>query len=145
MTLAVEERIIHSRTLGFAIRAKVYEDRVHFTIYEIMGWVEGESADRYDRAIYRRIDTGGVSALVDTLQDAAPYLHGEVKWDGCANWHFDEQDRGMLHSCGRADLQRLGEIMVFCWDLAAKMCPKWIDKAIDKSVGIPDPTSDMGK
>jgi len=62
---------------------------------------------------------------IDCEEGAEPYLHGHVKWDGCSNWHFDEQDRAMLHCCSREDLTRIGEVMAACWDWAAELCPKW--------------------
>jgi hypothetical protein len=56
------------------------------------------------------------------------YLHGSVKWDGCSNWYFDEQDRNMLHGCDKADLQRLGIVMAFCWDWTVELCQKSMHK-----------------
>jgi HNH endonuclease len=34
-------------------------------------------------------------------------------------------DRVMLHGCCKADVQRFGDVMALCWDLAAEMCPAW--------------------
>jgi hypothetical protein len=70
----------------------------------------------------------GAMGSGDTTNDvtaAEVFLHGEVKWDGCSNWHFDEQERVMLHGCSRDDLTKIGAIMAACWDWTAELCPKW--------------------
>lgn len=60
-------------------------------------------------------------APVDTIEESEPYLHGDVKWDGCSNWSFDEQERCVLHGCNRQDLFNLGEVMARCWDWADEL------------------------
>ena len=59
------------------------------------------------------------------MDESEVYLHGIVKWDGCSNWHFDEQDRVMLHGCSREDLTNLGELMAKCWDYAKENLESW--------------------
>ena len=59
------------------------------------------------------------------MEDADVYLHGSVKWDGCSNWYFDQQDRVMLHGCSRADLVNIGEVMAKCWDYARCNLESW--------------------
>lgn len=34
-------------------------------------------------------------------------------------------ESGMMHSCDRNGLQRVGDVMAHCWDYAAKHCPGW--------------------
>lgn len=97
--------------LSFTVIAMVHSHSVVFTIYEIMAWEEG------DVPLY-----GDYS---DSLETAAVFLHGSVKWDGCSNWHFDAQDACMLHGCSREDLTRMGEVMGRCWDWAAQLLPNW--------------------
>jgi hypothetical protein len=63
--------------------------------------------------------------IYDIYEPDDRYLHGNVKWDGCSNWHFDAQDFVMLHGCCREDLQRIGDIMALCWDFTAILCPEW--------------------
>jgi hypothetical protein len=121
----VERRVMHSRDLGFTIVAVAHRHRVDFTIYDVEGWAEGETKGEYDRPVWHRAGAHSHPDAVDTLEEAEPYLHGEVTWDGCSNWHFDEQDRVMLHGCCKADVQRFGDVMALCWDLAAEMCPAW--------------------
>ena len=52
------------------------------------------------------------------------FLSGGVKWDGCSNWKFDEQERVMLHGCSREDLVIFGQIMAECWDWAFDLMPQ---------------------
>ena len=121
----LDRHVRHSCELDFTIVAEVHEYRVHFTIYDIEGWQEGDTKGVYDSPGWHRAGSGTHPDFVDSLDDAQAYLHGEVKWDGCSNWHFDEQDRVMLHGCSRANVQRFGEVMALCWDWTAELCPAW--------------------
>lgn len=57
------------------------------------------------------------------IDSAGVYLSGEVKWDGCSNWRFDEQDDCMLHACSREELSRFSEAMQLCYDWAKELLP----------------------
>lgn len=114
----IEQHTRHENDLGFTIIATVYSHWVEFILYEIKGW-DSSGAPHWNR---KDADTWDP---VDSLEESEPYLHGDVKWDGCSNWHFDEQDRVMLHGCGRHDLTKIGEVMGFCWDWTAELCPYW--------------------
>ena len=61
------------------------------------------------------------------FQEAAPFVHGHVKWDGCSNWYFDAQDSCMIHGCDKDDLLNLGKVLGACWDWTKELCPKWQD------------------
>ncbi len=52
--------------------------------------------------------------------DEKPDLTGWVKWDGCSNWEVD----GYFHSCSRAELEQLGQVLARCWDWAAELLPR---------------------
>lgn len=116
--------IRHDKALGFTIVATPHDYHVDFVIYDIEGWVEGATDGVFDVPTWHR--AGSSSDWAKTLEEAEPYLHGSVKWDGCSNWHFDEQDRVMLHGCRREDVLRFGEVMAKCWDWTAELCPHWI-------------------
>jgi hypothetical protein len=94
--------IKHFPDLGFTVAAWPQGHYVDFNVYEIVEFQE--------------------SSTPGTIE---PYLHGYVKFDGCSNWYFDQQDRVMLHGCTRADVLRFGEIMAACWDWAAEIIPIW--------------------
>jgi|HubBroStandDraft_2_1064218.scaffolds.fasta_scaffold141923_3 hypothetical protein len=58
----------------------------------------------------------------ENLLEANVFLHGDIKWDGCSNWYFDEQDNVMLHFCGVKSASSLGRLMERMYDItAAKM------------------------
>lgn len=111
--------IKHLDDIGYTVKAD-YKDAdlfVEFDIYQIEGkdlnGVRGYESQDDDE-----------SSVTD-LSDAAIFIAGSVKWDGCSNWRFDEQDRGWIHGCSRADLVNMGEVMARCRDLAATLIPKW--------------------
>ena len=116
-------RVIHSTDLQFTILAVTHDYHVDFTIYDIEGWLEGETKGQYDRPVWHKAGAKASPNPVETIDEAEPYLHGSVKWDGCSDWHFDEQDRCYLHGCSKADVQRFGDVMALCWDLAAEILP----------------------
>ena len=115
----------HDKVLGFTVVATPHDFHVDFVIYDIEGWVEGDAKGVFDAPSWHKAGSGTHPDWVSTLAEAEPYLHGTVKWDGCSNWYFDEQDRVMLHGCSREDVLRFGEVMALCWDWTAELCPRW--------------------
>lgn len=111
--------IKHFDDLAFTVVATPHSHRVEYVIYDCVGYTED------GKPLWSHKKPECCSDLVDCVSDAAIYLHGSVKWDGCSNWHFDEQDRVMLHGCSREHLLRLGEVMARCWDWTAVLCPAW--------------------
>lgn len=106
----------HFLDLRFTVEASAYQHHVDFRIFDICGWMEGETKGVFDVPIWDG---------AERLEDAPVYLHGFVKWDGCSNWHFDEQERVMLHGCGISDIQRFGDILAACWNWTGELCPAW--------------------
>lgn len=119
------KEVRHLPDLWFTVVAEPGEYSVDYTVYDIVGFLEGETQDVYDQPVWAKSTATGNTGETDTLDQAEVYLHGSVKWDGCSNWYFDEQDRGMLHACQRVDLQRFGDAMALCWDWTAELCPRW--------------------
>lgn len=115
----------HVPELNFTVVADVYEYHVDFTIYDIAAWVQSTKVGEFDTPEWPERGTAFGGQTVAELEKAEVYLHGSVKWDGCSNWHFDEQDRAMLHGCHRKDLTRYGEILAACWDWTAETLPSW--------------------
>lgn len=123
----LDRQIKHFNDLYFTVVAEAHEYRVEFKIYEILGWEDGDSQEKtYGRPLYRRAGAHSSGDTVETLEESEVYLSGFVKWDGCSNWRFDEQDRCMLHGCSKADVQRFGDVMAACWDWTAELCPNWM-------------------
>ena len=121
----VQPSVRHLRELDFTIVAVPHSHHVEFTVYDIEGWREGPTPGVFDLPLWHKAGAPSYPDAVETLAEAEPYLHGSVKWDGCSNWHFDEQDRLMLHGCSRRDVLRFGKVMAMCWDWAADLCPSW--------------------
>lgn len=121
------------KEIGFTVVAVAYRYHVEYTVYEIAGLEMHEAPDVAGvdarrplfTPLWPRKGSTSSSDTVDSLSDAAVFLHGQVKWDGCSNWHFDEQDRVMLHGCTRTDLSNIGRVLEWCWDQTAIWCPRW--------------------
>ena len=121
MTIEAPEKLIrHELDLRFTIVASPHDYWVDFKIYDIV-----EAHDDGKSFSWPRIGAEHGMDVVTRLDWAEPYLSGGVKWDGCSNWQFDEQERCMLHACYREGLLRLGEVMARCWDWTAELCPNW--------------------
>ena len=112
---------------GFTVVAIASEYYVNFTVYDTDGFGCNEAGEP-TVPLYHKSGSPCYPDPVESLNDAEPYLHGGVKWDGCSNWHFDEQDRVMLHGCTRSDLERIGAIMAACWDWTAELLLSWDGK-----------------
>ena len=125
----IADRIVHLEELDFTIVAVAHEFYVEYTVFDIFGWGKGESGE-YDAPIWCREVDGTWHRPFTTLDEAQPYLHGAVKWDGCSDWHFDEQDRCELHGCSKEDVQRFGAVMAICWDMTAELCPQWYRREV---------------
>ncbi len=95
---------------GFTILATHYEYRTRFEVYKIAG-TQDDGTLLYDRK-------GATSwpDPVETLDEAQMFLSGDVKWDGCSNWVFEEPP--MIHFCSRQELVDVGLVLAACWDLA---------------------------
>jgi len=112
----------HFRELMFTVVATPHTYHVDYKIYDTFGysWHEGS----FDKPVYPLAE-GGLSDITGDLGKAEMYIHGSVKCDGCSNWHFDEQDRLMLHGCCKSDVQRFGDILAICWDWTSELCLSW--------------------
>ena len=106
--------IKHFNEMRFTVVATPDRCKVSFVIYDIAELFESVPC-------WHRAGASCWPDSVDTLEEAEVYLTGEVKIDGCSDWHFDEQDRLMLHGCSRDDVERFGKIMAACWDWATEI------------------------
>lgn len=88
---------------------------VDFTVKKIVSLHEDGTPASWE------CDTFGQAERIET---ASTYLHGFIRWDGCSNWHFDEQDRVMLHFCGRSMLADVGILLTRMYDLAREHMPE---------------------
>jgi len=109
--------------IDFVISAIPDEWRVQFVAYEVKGRDDNAEAKPFFQHA-----NGEDFDYTYYIGQAAPYLSGYVKWDGCSDWHFDQQEKAMLHACSREGLARFGNVMQACWDLTAELCPRWRSK-----------------
>lgn len=86
---------------------------MEFTAFEIIGKYE-DGKPLFHKANYQ--DGGD---MVESASEAQPYFSGSIKWDGCANVQFDEQESCMLHFCGLKDALKIANMIKAVYDLAA--------------------------
>ena len=111
------------RDIGFtAIANPIGDDKVYVVRFEIYTIV-GTDCDR--KVYWQKRGVPTRPKPVENIDDAELYLHGDVKWDGCSNWYFYEQDRVMLHFCGLKDIQSVGQVMERCWHWAGELMTNW--------------------
>jgi hypothetical protein len=107
------------KDLQFYVVATPHSHYVDYAIYDI----EGEYSD--ETPLFHKKGSITSPDPVEEIENAEPYLHGSVKWDGCSDWHFDAQEGVMLHGCSRNDISRFGEVMARCWDWTQDLCENW--------------------
>lgn len=110
----------HFKELNFTVVATPDEYHVDYTIYE------HEGIETNGNVLFHRKGSLHSPDPVENIDDSEAYISGSVKWDGCSNWNFDEQDRGvMLHGCTKEDVVNLGLILGECWDWTESLCDHW--------------------
>lgn len=108
----------HMDAHSFTVTAIVHPHHVEFFGYRITGTSVGNPEERMweNRMGSHEPDFGKATA----------YFSGAVKWDGCSNWKFDEQESGvMLHACDRNIMTDVAETMSACWDWASELLSTW--------------------
>lgn len=114
--------ILHDRTLseyGFTIVLDVKSHWMDLVCYEIARIDDG-------KMLYLIKDYHHTAEWTEHLHKAQPFLRGSVKWDGCSNLSFSEQDDGSnLHFCGRKMAAKVGKLLDRLYDLAEEHIPHW--------------------
>jgi hypothetical protein len=122
-TGVVLERIVrHFNSLGYTVVAKPRGYFVYYDIYAHEGIECGT-----EKPLFHKKGSPSYPDPVETVEEADIFAHGDVKWDGCSNWYFDEQDSVMLHGCCKDDVLNIGKILAECWDWTKDICPNWLD------------------
>jgi len=116
--VGTEENARWFKDLSFYVVATPGSSWVEYVGYSA---VEGEDGPSFEKAESPSFDRTA------KLSEAAEFFSGEVKWDGCSNWTFKEQDRNMIHGCDRTDLVNLGLVLAACWDWTRELLPTWIE------------------
>lgn len=98
---------------------------VDFKAYEVIG-TEGDDGPLIFETPGSQTPFPGTTKL----EEAAVYVHGDVKWDGCSNWHFDHQDEVMLHFCDKDSAVKIGALLGRMYDIAKELMPDtWHERA----------------
>lgn len=114
-----KERIFHWEDIGYTVWTKTYSHWVEFKTYYLLWIKDGKPS-------WNRSGHDSSPDPVELLSEAEVFCSGDVKWDGCANFHFDEQERCMLHTCGRDGIANIGILLGRVHDLAKELCPNWL-------------------
>lgn len=105
--------------LQFLVSARIDDAVVYFEIFNVFG------TNSDGQPLFESKHTDVSIDHVSDFTQATIFLSGSIKWDGCSNWKFDEQDHVLIHGCSKEDLTRIGTIMGECWDWASKILPSW--------------------
>lgn len=89
--------------IGYVATAETHECHVEFKVYAMLGTTPP--------GVYLLKKDCDRPEPTDSFDDAEVYLSGDIKWDGCSDWHFDEEERNMLHFCSQKDAANLGALL----------------------------------
>ncbi len=112
-TIDDRTRLPQERFEDFLIIYEAEEHIAHFEVVKVNGVITSPTPGVLMYAMENNDST-------EDLNRAAVFLHGEIKWDGCSNWYFDEQDEVMLHFCGRHRVTAIWRLMDRMYDIAAE-------------------------
>lgn len=94
---------------------------VEFTTHELAG-----SDETGSMLFYRKgAKSNATEEEIDDINEAEIYLEGSVKWDGCSNMVFREQERVMLHFCEKKEAQNIGVLMGYIYDMAEELISEY--------------------
>lgn len=98
--------LINKAVMGFEVFAIAYEDQDGGIGFECAGI---SSEDR----------------TTDDIAKAYTFASGDVRFDGCSNVWFDEQERCAVHTCSRRDLENIGTMLTRVHGLASERIAGW--------------------
>jgi hypothetical protein len=103
--------------INFVARVSPREGWIDFLVFKVNGW--SGTAPSFDK----RSAGAGYDPTSD-WKEAIVFLDGSIKWDGCMNFCFPDQEHVMLHVCGRREAKDLGVLMDRLYDVAAQCMPE---------------------
>lgn len=118
-----KEELIHFNDINFSVSFEADDYNCDFKVYEIIGWNDDKKHIPY----FNRENYTSSPDPVENITDAQIFLHGHIKWDGCSNWYFDEQDNIMLHFCYKEQGENIGKLFSQLYDIASKNILNWDD------------------
>ena len=101
---------------SFLVRTQVKPGAVvmDFKAYYCSDWEDIDGKTGIDFEIAGSVSSGD---RTEDVEQARVFLEGGLKWDGCCNFQFPEQNECMLHTCGRHNMIEIGELLLFIYDL----------------------------
>ena len=111
--------IEHWEDLGFTAIISWEGDNpaaIDFKLCKIMGTSNGNPIWSHKDDVFH---------TTDNLENAHVYLEGFIKWDGCSDWRFLEQEIIMLHFCSLKEMQNIGHVFTRCWTMAEDLLPRF--------------------
>lgn len=126
----MDKRVEVFKDINYAVRCECGHDalRVSFAAFSIYG-ITGDGEVLYSQK-------GNDVVPVSSLDEAEPFVSGDVKWDGCSNFWFGDQEQDtMIHKCSREGLVAIGVLLSRCWDIAHRMLGERSDCRDDIETG----------
>ncbi len=111
----------HFDDMGYAVIAEPKEYSVDYRVFKILGHQQGNAPGVFDVPMYGN----DLETRTTDIEQAEAFMSGFVKWDGCSNWDFEDNERCMFHGCDEGDLLNFGRVMAECWRLTADLLPTW--------------------
>lgn len=87
--------------LGFYVILDIQDYVMDFKVYPAHRWVSAEG----EGIGFTLKDSPGFDTT-DNIEEASVFVEGSIKWDGCIDFTFPEQDDCALHNCGLKDFKR---------------------------------------
>lgn len=109
----------HYDDIDFTVTVVNHELYAEFACYRVIGGSAQADESSPSRLYDRRGSTH--TDPVGDLSDAQVYLHGSIKWDGCSNWNYDEQERVMLHFCRKEQAAAIGVLFTRMYEWAKEL------------------------
>ena len=112
--LALADRL---EPAGFTLMIRGGEFQASFVAFE-------RTSVEDDPPRYRRQGSTTSDDEVDDLFSAEWFVRGDVKWDGCANFEFNEEAQ-MFHTCGRRSMEEHSAVLLRAFDECASRIAKF--------------------
>lgn len=104
----------------YHILINVFTHRIEFKVFEFQSFTGPNGAGIQFPAIGDKYGD-----YTEDIFNAQPYFEGTIKWDGCSNVIYSDQNNCMLHYCGVEDAERSWLMFQTLYKYAADNIPTW--------------------
>lgn len=95
---------------------------VDFRVYEAHSWNDPNGR----KVMWERRGGSSSNDMTDNLDDAELTLGGFIRWDGCSNWNWgDDDDPAMIHYCSKAQAEAVGQVFARLYVIAGDYMPQY--------------------